>query len=333
MKLSIVLLCWNDLKVIPDCLQSIYSATHKIEFEVIVSDNGSTDGSVEFIRENYPQARVIENGRNLRFAKANNVGIGASCGEYILILNPDTIIHDRTLDEIVMFADKNLEVGAIGCRVLNLDGSYQESAWPFRSIRGEWIAALYLRQLAYLSRWFISDVYMGWKGETQRKVDWVSGCFILIRADLLKRLGGFDEQFFYYFEDMDLCRRVRQAGHEILYLPDITITHLGGHSTKKRFPPIAFALDREVTRHLYFYKYYGERGVRRARQISLISLFLRRLGYNLIQVFKPTENRKNHLELLRILFDWNYRLDPVRLVENGEEPDLGIKLVGRVLER
>lgn len=333
MKLSIIILCWNDLKVIPDCLRSIYSTTRKIEFEVIVCDNGSTDGSVEFIRKNYPQVRVIENGRNLRFAKANNVGIEASCGEYVLILNPDTIIHDRTLDEAVKFADQKLEAGVLGCRVLNVDGSYQESAWPFRSIRGEWITALYLRPLAYFSDWFISDIYKGWKGETQRNVDWVSGCFLLIRADLLKYLGGFDEQFFYYFEDMDLCRRVRQKGHKVLYFPDVTITHLGGHSTKKRFPPIAFALDREVTRYRYFYKYYGERGLRRARRISLVSLTMRRLGYNIIQFLRPTDSRRGHLELLRTLFKWNYRVDPVRLVTNGEEPDLGFKSIARVPER
>ena len=333
MKLSIIILCWNDLKVIPDCLQSIYSSTHEIQFEVIVSDNGSTDGSIDFIRKNYPQVHVIENGRNLRFAKANNVGIRASSGEYVLILNPDTIIHDRTLDGVVRFADQNPEAGAIGCRVLNIDGSYQESAWPFRSLRGEWITALYLRSLAYFSNWFTSDVYVGWKGETRRKVDWVSGCFILIRTHLLKQLGGFDEQFFYYYEDMDLCRRVRQAGHEILYFPDVTITHLGGHSTKKRFPPIAFALDREVTRYLYFYKYFGERGVRRARRISLAALSLRRFAYNLIQFGKPTDSRKKLLELLRVVFEWHRRVDPVRLVENGEEPDLGINPIGRVLER
>ena len=333
MKLSIIILCWNDLKVIPNCLHSIYSGTHNTEFEVIVSDNGSTDGSIDFIRKNYPQVRLIENGRNLRFAKANNVGIRASRGEYVLILNPDTVIHDGTLDEVVRHADHQTEAAAFGCRVLNVDGSYQESAWPYRSLRGEWITALYLRSLAYLSPWFVSDVYKGWKGETQRSVDWVSGCFILIRADLLKRLGGFDEQFFYYYEDMDLCRRVRQAGHEILYLPGATITHLGGHSTKRRFPPIAFALDREVTRYRYFYKYYGERGARHARRISLVSLSLRRLGYYLIQLVKPTDDRRGHLELLRTLFKWNYRADPVRLVEKGEEPDIGIKLIGRVLER
>src|SRR5579871_4756741 len=111
MKLSVVILCWNDLKVLPDCLKSIYEGTHKIDFEVIVSDNGSADGTVEFVKENFPEVRLLENGRNLRFAKGNNVGIEVSRGEYVLILNPDTIIHEGTLDEMVAYADRHPEGG------------------------------------------------------------------------------------------------------------------------------------------------------------------------------------------------------------------------------
>jgi len=333
MKLSIIILCWNDLKVIGDCLQSIYANTHATEFEVIVPDNGSTDGSIEFIRKNYPQARVIENGTNLRFAKANNVGIRESRGEYVLILNPDTIIHEGTLDKVVAFADKHPEAGAFGCRVLNTDGSYQACVRPFPSIRSEWIAALGLAPLAHISDWFQPGVYVGWKGDTQREVGWLAGCFIMFRGELLKRLGGFDEQFFYYHEDMDLCNRVWQSGKSILYTPESTITHLGGQSTNKRFPPIAFALDGQITHYRYFYKYFGKRGVRQCRWVALVSFSLRRLGHGAIQFVKPTEHRKARLDMLRTLFQWNYRLDPVRLVENGEEPDLGIKPVGRVLER
>jgi len=333
MKLSIVILCWNDFKVIPNCLRSIHATTHTTELEVIVSDNGSTDGSIQFIRKNYPQVQVIENGRNLRFAKANNVAIRASRGEYVLILNPDTIIHEGALDRMVRFADAHPEGGAFGCRVLNPDGSYQESARPFRSIRGEWIAALSLRPLGRLSNWFTSDTYIGWKGETEREVDWVSGCFILIRGDLLKRIGGFDEQFFYYFEDMDLCRRIWQTGHSIIYNPEATITHLGGQSTNKRFPPVTFALDGEVTRYRYAYKYYGADGARSCRRASLVSNSVRRLGYGLLQLVKPTEHTRNRLGMLRVLQEWNYKVDPVRLVENDEEPDLGSRTAGRVLER
>src|SRR3954465_770003 len=106
MKLSIVIICWNDLKVLPACLKSIYEQTKETEFEVIISDNGSTDGSLDFVRQNYPRARIVENKANLGYARGNNTGI-AAVGEadYILILNPDTIIHDRALDKWVRFAD------------------------------------------------------------------------------------------------------------------------------------------------------------------------------------------------------------------------------------
>src|SRR2546427_4293361 len=200
MKLSIVIVCWNDLKVIRDCLRSIYAGTHSIEFEVIVSDNGSTDGSVEFIRQNYPQVVIIENGANLGFSKGNNVGIRASRGEYVLILNPDTIIHDGALDRWIQFADQHPEPGGFGCRVLNPDGSYQGSPRPFPTIWRDLLAALYLRPLAYVSDRFISDTYTGWQGDTERLIDWQSGCCVMFRGDLIRRLGGFDERFFYHYE-------------------------------------------------------------------------------------------------------------------------------------
>ena len=333
MKLSIILLCWNDREVISECLKSIFANTHSTDFEVVVSDNGSTDGSVEFIRSFYPTVHVIENSLNLRFAKANNIGIKASRGEYVLILNPDTIIHAGTLDRLVALADQHPEAGAFGCRVLNLDLSYQVSARPFPSFRAEWIAAFYLRALGRLHSWFTSDSYSGWNGTTERQVDWLSGCFILVRGSLLKSLGGFDEQFFYYYEDMDLCRRIWQAGYPIMYTPNATITHLGGQSTKSRFPQLAFVLDSQVTRYLYHYKYSGRRGVRRARRIALVSVLLRWFGYGLKQLVRPTAAGRERLEVLRRLFEWNYRVNPIRLVENGEEPRLRMALANRVIER
>ncbi len=328
-----MILCWNDLKVISDCLRSICASTHSTDLDVIVSDNGSTDGSIEFIRKEFPQVRLIENGANLRFAKGNNVAIRASQGEYVLILNPDTIIHDGTLDKMVAFADTHPEAGAFGCRVVYEDGAFQPCIRPLHTLRSEWCAALGLGPLAYISDWFHPGVYMGWKGDKERTVGWLAGCFILIRGELLKRLGGFDEQFFYYYEDTDLCRRVWETGYTILYTPEATITHLGGQSTNKRFPPLGFALDSQVTRYLYYYKYNGARGVRSCRRAALVGLTLRRLVYGLIEVVRPSEEGKKSLELFRALFEWNYRVDPVRLVEHGEEPKLDVKPGIRVLER
>jgi GT2 family glycosyltransferase len=324
MKLSIVIICWNDWEIISECLRSIYEGTRSTECEVIVSDNGSSDGSVRLIRENFPRVRLIQNGANLRFSKANNVGIQASRGEYILILNPDTVIHDGALDSWVAFADAHPEAGAFGCRVLNPDGSYQHPARPFPTIWRAWVAALYLRPLAYFSTAFISDTYTGWQGETERPIDWQSGCGVMLRADLLKRLGGFDEQFFYYYEEVDLCHRVWDAGYPILYTPEVTITHLGGQSSTKRFP-VAFELDKYRNRYRYFYKYYGQRGVRSCRRSTLAWLRLRQLGYSLIQLLRPTDAILHRLELYRAAIAWNRRVQPVRLVENGEEPEIELQ--------
>ena len=318
MKLSIVIICWNDLRVIGNCLKSIYACTHHIEFEVIVADNGSTDGSVQFIRGEYPRVRVVENGANLGFAKGNNSGIRHTTGQYVLILNPDTIIHDGALDTLVEFADKHPEASAFGCRVLNPDGSCQGSARPFPTIRRDWIAALYLRPLAYLSDCFVSDTYTGWKGDTERVIDWQSGCCVMFRGDLLKKLGGFDEQFFYQFEEVDLCRRVWEAGYSIIYTPRAVITHLGGQSVN-RFP-IRFELEKLRSRYRYYYKHFGSLGARRCRHAVLAWIRIRQLGYGLLSLFAPSGPLKLRMEIYQVTARWNKEVDPVRFVEAGEEP-------------
>jgi GT2 family glycosyltransferase len=320
MMLSIVIICWNDWKVIQDCLRSIFETTHRIEYEVIVSDNGSTDGSVEKIRAQFPTVRVVENRANLGFAKGNNVGIREARGEYVLILNPDTIIHDGSLDRWIEFADQYPEAGAFGCKVLNPDGTYQRSARPFPTILRSLIAALYLRSLGYMGRAFVSDEYLGWNGDTEREVDWQSGCCVLFRGELLKRLGGFDERFFYHYEEVDLCRRVWAASYPIRFTPEATITHLGGQSVS-RFP-VRFALETNRNRYRYFHKHFGAAGARRCRKVLLIHFRVRQLGYGLLYLFQPSESLKGRLEMYRIAACWNKHLDPIDFVERGIEPQV-----------
>jgi GT2 family glycosyltransferase len=320
MRLSVVIICWNDLRVIDDCLKSIYAGTHRTEFEVIISDNNSTDGSIEFIRKNYPQARIIENGANLGFAKGNNAGIRASRGEYVLILNPDTIVHEGSLDKLVEFAERHPEAGAFGCRVLNPDGSYQISGRPFPTVWRYWISGLYLRFLGRFSDAFIADTYVGWNGDTERAVDWQSGCCVMFRGELLNKLGGFDEQFFYHFEEVDLCFRVWKAGFPILFTPEPTIIHLGGQSVG-RFP-IRFALERLRSRYRFFYKHYGASGCRQCRYVTLTWFLVRRAGYALLNLARPSEANRGRLAMYRAVIDWNRLIDPVRFVERGEEPRL-----------
>lgn len=318
MKLSIVIICWNDWKVIRNCLRSIFEGTHSISYEVIVSDNGSSDGSPGLIQDEFPHVRIIENGANVGFARGNNSGIRASQGEFVLILNPDTIIHNGALDHWIAFANAHPNAGAFGCRVLNPDGSYQISARPFPTPLGDAIAALYLRSLGRLSNAFLSDTYVGWHGESERQIDWQSGCCVMFRGALLKELGGFDEQFFYHFEEVDLCRRVWNAGWPILYTPDASITHLGGQSVGRY--PIRFALERERNRYRYFYKHFGRRSLQWCRYTALASFIIRRGGLGVVNLFRPTASVRNRLSTYRILSKWTWQLNPVRFMHSGQEP-------------
>jgi len=317
MKLSIVIICWNDWKVIENCLRSIFEGTHQIQYEVIVSDNGSTDGSVEKIRAQFPAVRVVENRANLGFAKGNNAGIGEARGEYVLILNPDTIMHDGSLDRWIAFAERHPEAGAFGCRVHNPDGTYQRSARPFPTISRYLVSAFGLRFLGHLNHTVLSDEYEGWKGDTEREVDWQSGCCVMLRGDPLRKLGGFDERFFYQFEEVDLCRRVWGAGFRIRFTPEVSITHLGGQSVG-RFP-VRFAIEVCRNGYRYFYKHYGPQGARRYRRILLMKMRIRQVGYGIVNLVRPTDVAKGRLEMYRATVQWNKQLDPIQFVEHGIE--------------
>jgi GT2 family glycosyltransferase len=321
MKLSIVVLCWNDLNVIKECLESVYRATSAITFEVIVSDNGSTDTSVEYIREHFPDVRIVDNGANLGFARGNNAGINVAQGEYVLILNPDTIVHDKALERLVAYADRCPEGGAFGCRVLNPDGSFQNPARPLPTAFRFLISALDLRWLGKLTDVFDSDLYYHWTGHTERTIGFQSGCCIMVRRELLERLHGFDERFFYHFEETDLCCRIWKSGSRVMFYPGAEITHLGGQSVG-RFP-IRFALETYRSRYRYFDKHFGTQGAVHVRWLSLLELWIRYIGYSLWRPLTSGEALDNRLKMYRVLIAWNWRLDPIQFVGAGAEPDLG----------
>lgn len=336
MKLSIVIICWNDLKVIANCLKSIFEETRNFEFEVIVSDNGSTDESLDYIRSHFVNVRIVENKANLGFAKGNNAGIRVAQGEYILILNPDTVILDRALEKWVTFADRHPEAGAFGCRVLNPDGSFQNPARPIPTLSGYLVSAMYLRWLGRLSRAFAGDLYPGWEGRDERPIGYQMGCCVMFRGEILKRLGGFDERFFYCFEETDLCCRVWQSGSSIAFYPGAEVTHIGGQSVG-RFP-IRFALETCRSGYRFFHKHYGLKGAINIRRIYLFSLCLRYCGYKLLSFFRSSEALENRLKMYQVAIKWNFLLEPIRFIESGKEPNVGYeplapppRIIGNVL--
>ena len=323
MKLSIVILCWNDRKVIHDALRSIFETTRDLLFEVIVSDNGSTDDSVEHIQRCFPHPnlQIVRNHANLGFSKGNNAGIAAAKGQYVLILNPDTIIHQEALKKLVDFADQHPEAGAFGCRVLNPDGTYQKTAMVFPTVGRLWLHALGLHRLGRYWRPFLSRTYVGWDGDSEREIDWHSGCCVMFRRNLLNQLGGFDPRFFYHCEEVDLCFRVQKAGHKVLFTPHANITHLGGQSVKRA--PIRFALETHRSFYRYFYKHYGEVGVRRIKMPIVLLLLRHWLQAAARCCFRPSEATREGLKTLQIELKWNLRLDPLRFAVSQEEPQLG----------
>jgi N-acetylglucosaminyl-diphospho-decaprenol L-rhamnosyltransferase len=302
-KLSVVIVCWNGVELIGQCLHSIFKGTDDLEFEVIISDNGSTDNSVEFVRHAYPQVRVVENGANLGYAKGNNRGIRQCQGQYILLLNSDTVVHEGALKKLVAFADAHPEAGAFGCHVLNPDGSHQVSARRFPTLWRDWLDALCVPR------------FSARKGHAPT---WNSGCCLLFRADVLERLGGFDEQFFYSYEDVDLCWRVWNSGSSIVYTSEARITHLGSQSANRS--PMRFELERHRSRYRYFYKHYGPGVLRQCRNTALLRLRVRLLGYRLLNLFVPSDALRMKMKICRVAAEWNQSLNPIRFVESGEEP-------------
>jgi GT2 family glycosyltransferase len=307
--------------VIVNCLNSIFAGTQAIDFEVIVSDNGSTDGSLAYLKEHFPQVRLIENGTNLGYGKGNNVGIRLAQGEYILLLNPDTVVREYAFETLVTFADHHPSAGGYGCRVLNPDGSFQGPARPLPTVRGLLIAALGLRWLGHLSPRFASDTYPGWDGRTERTVGYQCGCCIMFRGDVLRNLGGFDESFFWNFDESDLCFRSWKSGWPILFCPDAEITHLGKQSNAGFLTRNALEDQRSLYR--YFYKHHGEKSLSRVRSIALLNLCLRRIAYGTLNRFKQSQPMSDLLKTYRVLFDWHYRLRPLEFVKTGREPDVG----------
>lgn len=216
-KLSIVIVSYNTRRLLSDCLESI--RTHAgTEARVIVVDNASTDGSLEMVQTDFPWVRILPNPENLGFARANNIALPRCRGDYILFLNPDTVIFDGTMQKALAYMDRERNVGLAGMRLLNPDGSHQAS-----------VEKTYPRQRFDKE---IRRAFDSLKGD----IAWVKGAAMIARRDAILDIGGFDEDFFLYAEETDLCLRIRQAGWEIGYIDDALITHWGGQSEKPNLP-------------------------------------------------------------------------------------------------
>lgn len=234
MDLSIIIVNYNVKEFLQNLLHSIKKATQSLQTEIIIIDNASDDGSVEFLREKFPEVKVIANNKNLGFGKANNLGLKIASGKYLLMLNPDTIVAEDTFTKMISFFENNPSVGLAGCKILNPDGTLQLACR--RSFPGPWTSFCKVTGLSNLfpnSRLF-AKYNLTYLDENQTyEVDAISGSFMMMRKEVYEKIGGFDEQFFMYGEDLDLAYRVQKEGYKVYYFHETQIIHYKGESTKR----------------------------------------------------------------------------------------------------
>lgn len=226
-ELSVIIVNYNTGKLLEQCLRSLKKATLGFKTpktEVVIVDNASRDNSVGFLKKQKPNIDIvlIENKENLGFAKATNQGLKNSRGEYKLLLNPDTEVKNKTIQELLDFAKSAKDAGVVAPRLLNPDGSRQSSVFRLPSLMGA-IREFWLRQKGFYSKYLPP-------GDHSVKVDAVVGAAFLITPEAFKRVGLLDERYFMYFEDLDYCRRVHAAGLRVYYLPSAEVVHFHGAS-------------------------------------------------------------------------------------------------------
>jgi hypothetical protein len=232
--LSIIIVNYNVKEFLQNLLHSITKSASNIQYEIIIVDNASDDGSVEFIKEKFPDVKLIANKKNLGFSKANNLGLKIALGKYILLLNPDTLLREDTLQKMIDFFESTSDAGLAGCKILNPDGSLQLACR--RSFPGPWTSFCKVTGLSSIfpkSKIF-ARYNLTYLDENQTyEVDAISGSFMMMRKEVYEKVGGFDEEFFMYGEDLDLCYRIQKAGYKVYYVHDTQIIHYKGESTKR----------------------------------------------------------------------------------------------------
>jgi GT2 family glycosyltransferase len=251
MELSVIVVSYNNRELLRHCLTSVAQRLAALEHEVCVVDNGSTDGTVAMVRQQFPAVRAVANETNIGFAAAVNRGLASTSGQFVLWLNPDAELLDAGLGDVLRFMRDHGDVGIVGPSILNTDGSIQYSCRSFPSYKTAlFSSASILSRLFPNSRLTRQYVHSDWDHASVRDFDWVSGACLLHRREL----GPLDGEFFMYCEDVDYCFRARQAGWRVVYHPGASVRHHVGGSTRKR--PLRMIVEHHRSMWRYYRKHF-----------------------------------------------------------------------------
>jgi N-acetylglucosaminyl-diphospho-decaprenol L-rhamnosyltransferase len=264
-----------------------------------VVDNASSDESVRVIRRCFPRVRLLENSSNVGFARANNQALRELGADYVLLLNPDTIVHAGAVDRMVRFLQDHPTAAAVGCMLLNEDGSLQPSCRSFPTPLKHLAEVLRLPRLCRHVPVLNQRCVLAWKHDQIRAVAWVSGACLAMRREAIREVGLFDEGYFMYAEELDWCYRARQHGWLVYYMPDAKVTHLGGRSTARVAPRMFVQGYQSLLR--FFGKFYSPAAVMGLRAVIAVRVAARVAKLLLIG---PRDARAGHLracwEVLRL---------------------------------
>lgn len=228
MDLSIVILNYNQKNFLKVCLNGILKVQPKINYEIIVVDNASTDGSRKMLagfKIKDSKLKIIFNKKNLGFGSGCNVGIKESKGKYILLLNPDIAVLDNSIEKLIKYLEENKKVGIVGPQLLNPDKTIQKSCYRYPNWYIPILRRTFLAKFPWAKKELEKYLMFGFNHQEKKEVDWILGAALMLRKEMLKKIGLFDKKFFLYFEDIDLCRRANQANWKIVYYPESQMFH------------------------------------------------------------------------------------------------------------
>ena len=309
--LSVIVVSWNVRDLLRDCLRSVVAQKGDLVVQVVVVDSGSADGTAEMVRAEFPEVHLIARADNVGFAKGNNLGLAVANGRYWLLLNPDTVVLPGALPTAVAYLAQHAAVGMVGCQLLNGDGSVQSSRRRFPTWWTAVFESTWLQPYApagVLAHYYATDLP---DGETA-EVDWVMGAFLLTRPEVVAQVGGLDEGYFMYSEELDWCKRMKLAGWGVVYLPQAQVVHYQGKSSEQAVTMRHIYFNRAKLR--YFGKYHGRWAMHSLRLVLLLNFG----GQMVLEGVKGVLGHKRPLRWQRARAYWQVLRSGLRPAGEGD---------------
>jgi len=239
--ISVIIVNWNTKTLLLNCVESIYRTTQEASIEIIVIDNASTDGSIDALQDKLSCVRTIVNSENLGFAKANNIGIEKAQGRYVCLVNSDVKALDGVLDKMLAYMDSHSEIGALAPKTFGGDMQMQKNCREFPTLRNIFCQEFFLDVLFPTVFAFRGREMLHFDHEAEMEIEVLSGCFLMVRREVIAQVGPLDEQFFFYSEDVDWCKRIHDAGWKLVHYPCAETIHFGNGSSSSA--PIKFRVE------------------------------------------------------------------------------------------